>query len=71
MRNAITKLLCAAAVAFVATACQTTGGQGGAFCDVEKPTRSSRATIAAMSHDELAAAVSHNDFGRRACGWRP
>jgi len=51
----------------------TTGGpgKGGAFCDVEQPLRLSAPVIAAMSHDELAAAVAHNRFGERHCAWAP
>lgn len=51
----------------------TTGGKGagGAFCAVEHPIGLSAAVIAAMSHDELAAAVSHNRHGEAECGWSP
>ncbi len=52
-------------------ACQTTGGRGGAFCDVERPTRLRAEVVARMNHGELAAAVARNRFGAKQCGWRP
>lgn len=65
------KIAVLAAVAFALTACQSTsGGKGGAFCDIARPSRLSAAAIAAMSDAEVAEALSHNRTGARLCGWK-
>lgn len=56
-------------IAIVALAgCATTGGT---FCDIAKPIRLSDATIDAMTDTEVAAALAHNERGRRLCNWKP
>lgn len=32
--------------------------------------RPSQAEIAAMSDEQVAAVLEHNEFGRKTCGWR-
>lgn len=48
--------------------CQTSGGT---FCDIARPIRLSEATVDAMTDAEVAAALAHNEKGRKLCGWRP
>lgn len=49
-------------------ACQTTGGS---FCDIAKPLRPSKETVAALTDAEVAALLAHNRKGQKLCGWRP
>ena len=45
--------------------------KGGTFCDIAKPIRVTEQTIAAMSDQEVEAALAHNETGRALCGWQP
>ena len=56
-----------AAVSLAIGACQTRGGNP---CDGWRPMRPSQAEIAAMSDEQVAAVLEHNEFGRKTCGWR-
>lgn len=48
--------------------CQTTSG--GTFCDIAKPVRLSSATVDAMTDREVEAVLTHNETGRKLCGWK-
>jgi hypothetical protein len=43
----------------------------GSFCDIERPTRLSPATVDAMTDTEVAATLAHNRKGAALCGWKP
>lgn len=58
-------------VVVVLTGCTTTGGTGGSFCDTARPHRPSAVALAAMNDREVEEMLAHNEFGVRACGWRP
>ena len=47
------------------------GKAGGAFCEVARPQRPSRAEILAMSPERRKEVLAHNRFGAQACGWSP
>lgn len=53
-------------LALIAGACTTTGGD---FCDVERVWRPQPGVN--YSAGDKRAMVAHNEFGERACGWRP
>lgn len=46
-------------------------GRGGAWCDVERPTRLSPERVDAMTDDGVKAAVAHYRHGQAECGWPP
>jgi hypothetical protein len=58
-------------VLVVLAGCTTTGGAGGAFCDVGRPMHPTDRDVEVIS-DRLAGDVlAHNKTGQQACGWRP
>lgn len=59
----------ALALLLVLAGCQHVNGSG--YCDVAKPIRLSRATVAVMSDAEVAAVLSHDRVGQKLCGWAP
>ncbi len=62
----------AALLAVALGGCVTTGGSpGGAFCETARPQRPSRAEISAMTPVRQREVLAHNEFGAKACGWRP
>lgn len=66
------KVILAALLGLILAACQTTtGGRGGAFCDVASPRRPSQAQQAVMSDEAKRQDVAFNRYGAKHCGWRP
>lgn len=61
----------ALATALVLTGCSTTKPPATSWCDLNQPIRPTEASLAAMSDDEVAEALSHNTYGVRACKWKP
>ena len=47
--------------------CQTSRGS---FCAISQPWRVSKETIQTMTEAQVKAALAHNEYGRRACGWQ-
>lgn len=50
-------------------ACTTT--PSGSFCDIASPMRPSAAAVDAMTDEQVAAMLAHNNRGERLCSWRP
>jgi hypothetical protein len=64
-------LLALCMIAVVLAGCTTTGGAGGAFCDVARVMHPTERDVEVIS-DRLAGDVlSHNKTGQLNCGWRP
>lgn len=56
------------ALALLLAGCTTAKGT---FCDIADPIRPSEQTLAAMTDQEVAAALAHNRKGAALCGWKP
>ncbi|TXN41700.1 hypothetical protein FV232_17110 [Methylobacterium sp. WL30] len=62
----------AAVLAAALAGCVTSGGSpGGSFCETARPQRPSRSEIQAMTPARQREVLAHNEFGAKACGWRP
>lgn len=62
----------AALLAVALSGCVTTGGsRGGSFCETARPQRPSKAEIRDMTPARQREVLAHNEFGAKACGWRP
>jgi hypothetical protein len=43
----------------------------GSFCSAARPHRFSDATVTAMTDEEVAQELAHNETGVKLCGWKP
>lgn len=57
-----------AILALVAVAGCTTSR--GSFCAISQPWRVSKETIQTMTEAQVKAALAHNRYGAKACGWK-
>lgn len=42
----------------------------GSFCAAAKPHRFSEVTLSAMTDEEIAQELAHNETGAKLCGWK-
>ncbi|GLQ53582.1 hypothetical protein [Devosia nitrariae] len=64
-------LLALSMIAGVLAGCTTTGGAGGAFCDVARVMHPTERDVEVISNRLVNDVLSHNKHGERSCGWRP
>jgi hypothetical protein len=58
----------ALAALVILAGCQTTGGS---FCDIARPIRLTKQTVAALSDAEVKQVLALNRKGQKLCGWHP
>lgn len=66
----LTGLCLALALTLSGCAKELTGGVGGSFCETARPIRLSAAAVDKLTEEQVKAALSHNEYGQKECGWQ-